>query len=366
MVQVVALSGGVDSSVAAGLLRETCVSASSYREKNVLVGAMHLIWPGSRCCDSRSVEIAREICRRLGIPFYPVELYEEFNEIVVRDFVDTYLEGKTPNPCVICNQRIRFDLFIKELRVRLTQEAVMSKDDPLQLATGHYARIERAGGEWVLKKGKDPLKDQSYMLYRIPRKVLPHLSFPLGHLRKSEVVKMASEWDLPAVRSRESQDACFIRDSYADFVMSRTGRPECGEPGEIVDCQGRVVGRHRGYVRYTVGQRRGLGLPGGPWYVARVDSKTNRIVVGRRSQVHVRSFFIQGTNWLFDSPFDQLECEVKVRYQDSQAPCVIEPVGGDCCHVELRLPDVVAPGQSAVFYRDDLVMGGGIISETGR
>ena len=242
----------------------------------------------------------------------------------------------------------------------------MKKDTPLMLSTGHYARIERSDGEYTLKKGVDPLKDQSYMLYRIPREVLPQLSFPLGHRRKSDVLKMASEWELPVVRSRESQDACFVKDSYADFILSRTGGRNYGEPGDVVDLQGRVVGRHRGYIRYTVGQRRGLGLAGGPWYVVRVDSNRNRVVVGRRNQVGVQSFFIHNTNWLVDSPLEGMECEVKVRYQDNQVPCLVKPAGADCFHVELMNEDVAAPGQSAVFYRDDTVLGGGMIRETGK
>ena len=356
MVLAVGLSGGVDSSVAALLLKERWPR---------LVGVTHLIWPDSRCCSVEVLSRARSICLRLGIPYVQVDLHDRFRETVVDDFVRSYLEGRTPNPCVNCNAFVRFDVFYDRLRERLPREGLLEEGEELFLSTGHYARITRRGEEVCLEKGLDPLKDQSYMLYRVRREMLPRMVLPLGEYHKAEVVEIAEANGLQYRAVKESQDACFVEGSYAEFIRRYTGREELLEPGEIVDPEGKVLGTHPGTIHYTVGQRRGLGLGSGPWYVARIDKDSNRVVVARREEAEARQFRIDRTNWLVEPPADALACTVKIRYQIDEIPCRVEPNGGGC-RVLLERPEIVTPGQSAVFYDGSRVLGGGVILQPDR
>jgi tRNA-specific 2-thiouridylase len=374
MLLAVALSGGVDSSVAALRLNDG---------RRRLVGATHLIWPGSRCCSVEVLSRAEEVCRRLGIPYLQVDLEEEFRRRVVDDFVETYLAGRTPNPCVRCNRFVRFGAFFAALASRLTGLGLLAEGEELELATGHYARTVRTADGWFLAKGRDPVKEQSYMLHQVPADVLPRLVLPLGESLKAEVVREAEAAGLESARVKESQDACFVEGDYAEFLRARTGREDLAGPGDIVDLSGRPLGRHRGVLRYTVGQRSGLGLGNGPWYVARIQPEANRLVVARREQAERSSFAVEGLNWFGEPPGRALECAVKLRYRSREAPCTVEPgagaryggsgaryggsgarYGGESpgrCRVTLRRAQVVTPGQSAVFYRGELVLGGGVI-----
>ena len=353
---VVAMSGGVDSSVAMCLLREREGGPRSAR----LVGASLNLLEG---CSSfqDTLPNAGAICRELDIPFYLIPMEEDFRRIVIEDFITTYLQGRTPNPCVICNQRIKFDMFDGEMQSRLRRDGALDVGQTPLLATGHYARVERIGGGWGILKGRDPEKDQSYMLYRLPRELLPRLEFPLGGLTKDEVVELARAWGLPNVHARESQDVCFLQGRYGDFLVQRTGRGDLYDGGEIVDTRGRIVGRHRGYVHYTVGQRRGLGLDNGPWYVSGVDAAKNRVYVGRKRDVLKRRLTVSRLNWLVDAPHSHFPCGVELRYQSREVPCRVYPDGPDLLTVALKKGAVVTPGQSAVFYDGDQVLGGGII-----
>jgi tRNA-specific 2-thiouridylase len=351
-ITAVALSGGVDSSVAALLL---------HKEGGPLVGASHFIWPDSRCCSDAVFERARGLSRRLGIAYYRVDLAAEFRKAVVDDFITAYLAGKTPNPCVVCNRVVRFDLFYDALRGLLTAEGLLAAGGGLRFCTGHYARIRRAAGGCFLRKAKDPDKDQSYMLYGIDRERLEKFHFPLGELLKSEVMDLAAEAGLDYSGIGESQDACFVADDYADFIVEQTGRNDLLTPGEIVDRRGNVLGRHRGSIRYTVGQRRGLGLGSGPWYVVEVDPQANQLVVARQSEAGRRSLEVGSLNWFIDPLMGPLSCRVKLRYQSRDTACRIDPLPEGRVRVELENPEIVTPGQSAVFYGDDLVLGGGII-----
>jgi len=353
MLLAVALSGGVDSSVAALILKES---------RPRLVGATHLIWPGSRCCSTETLARAAEVCRRLDIPYFQVDLQEDFRREVVDDFVDVYLAGRTPNPCVRCNRYVRFGSFLSALRARLEAEGLLTAGEELSLATGHYARILRTGDGLMLAKGRDPAKDQSYMLHQVRREMLPHLVLPLGERLKSEVMRQAEEAGLASARVPESQDACFVDGDYARFVRDRSGREELFQPGDIVDPQGGQLGRHRGVIHYTVGQRSGLGLGSGPWYVARIEAVANRLVVARREQAERSSFAVEGLNWFGEPPGRALECAVKLRYRSREVPCTVEPADRpERCRVVLAEPAIVTPGQSAVFYRGELVLGGGVI-----
>jgi len=351
MVLAIALSGGVDSAVAAVLLKKKFPR---------MVGASHVIWPDSRCCSVEVLDRARETCRLLGIPYIQEDLYEEFRDQVVDDFIRSYLNGKTPNPCVICNRSIRFDIFYLRLKTTLVDRRLLEQQEDLLFSTGHYARIVESPEGFFIAKGVDPVKDQSYMLYQVRRQMLPHLVLPLGEHRKSEVLSMADDLGLPYTQVRESQDACFVEDNYVDFIGKQTGRDDLLREGEIVDLHGRVLGWHRGTINYTVGQRRGLGLGNGPWYVARIDARANRLVVAREAEARRRAFTVDRTNWFIDPPERSFSCAVKIRYQIDEVPCSVEP-GGNGIQVILEVPQIVTPGQSAVFYDRDLVLGGGII-----
>lgn len=353
MVLAVALSGGIDSSVAALLLRESWPR---------MVGASHIIWPGSRCCSVEVLARARAVCRRLDVPYYQLDMQPEFAEWVVEDFVATYLAGRTPNPCLRCNRYVRFDRFYARLRERLTADGLLARGEELALATGHYARVRRAEDGWVLEKGRDPAKDQSYMLHQVRREMLPRLVLPLGELLKSEVTRQAAEAGLDYSAVKESQDACFVDGDYAEFIRSRTGRAELLSPGPIVDAAGKVLGRHRGVLAYTVGQRQGLGLSDGPWYVARIEPEANRLVVGRREEVERSAFEVEEVNWLVEPPAAALRCEVKVRYRSGEVPARVEPQPGEArARVILERPEIITPGQSAVFYQGERVLGGGVM-----
>jgi tRNA-specific 2-thiouridylase len=358
MMLAVALSGGVDSSVAALLLRES---------RPRMAGASHLIWPDSRCCSVEVLARAQAVCLRLGIPYYRIDLQQEFAERVVEDFVAAYLAGRTPNPCIRCNRFVRFDRFHTRLRERLAADGLLAESEELALATGHYARVRPTEEGWVLEKGRDQAKDQSYMLHQVRREMLPYLVLPLGEMLKSEVTRKAAELGLDYAAVRESQDACFVDGDYAEFIRSRTGREELLVPGEIVDLTGRALGRHRGILRYTVGQRQGLGLGSGPWYVARIEPAANRLVVARHKEVERRDLEVGEVNWLIEPPEAAFPCGVKVRYRSPEVPGRVEPEAepsrpdGWRARVTLERPEIITPGQSAVFYRRDRVLGGGVI-----
>ncbi len=348
----VALSGGVDSSVAALLLRERYPR---------LVGATHFIWPDSRCCSLTVFKRAEYLARRLSIPYFVVDVQAAFRGEVVDEFIASYVAGATPNPCVRCNERVRFTLFYDELRKKLLAEGLLANGEELLFATGHYARVGNEDGRYFIRKGRDPVKDQSYMLYRLPPALLPRLVFPLGDMLKKETIDFARLHGLSAAEEPESQDACFVDGSYIDFIVRETGRADLGAPGEIVDTEGRKRGEHSGYIGYTVGQRRGLSLSDGPWYVAGIEPEANRIVVGRENEARRREFAVGKANWFIDPPEKSRRCAVKIRYQTREADCLLEPRGDGRVRVILERPEFVTPGQSAVFYDGDAVLGGGII-----
>ena len=362
---LVALSGGVDSTTAAYLLK---------KKWNTIVGATHYIWHDSRCCSSETILRARKICTDLGIPYYLVDLSQLFRSSIVENFVSTYLGGRTPNPCVLCNEIVRFGAFYQKMQTLLRTEQVIDDSKKLFFATGHYARLERTVDGYFLRKAKDLTKDQSYMLYRIPQQMLGNCFFPLGDYVKSEILELSRRQTGTNTLLRESQDACFIRDDYGSFVAGYASSRSASGPtaadalssdapqmGAILDMYGNVLGKHPGCIYYTVGQRRGLHLSDGPWYVASIDPTHNNIYVARRKDAEKKRYHIEKSNWFIETPFDRILCSVKLRYQSQEMPCSAIWVDKDRVAVEMTEPQIAAPGQSAVFYRDDLILGGGII-----
>jgi tRNA-uridine 2-sulfurtransferase len=360
----VGLSGGVDSSAALFLLQQ---------EWNTVIGASHDICVDSKSCNDETLGRARHLCESRGVPYYRFNMIDEFHRKVIEDFAESYRVGKTPNPCVRCNERVRFSLFYDTLQKQALKDGLLKNDEPLYFATGHYARKSSLFGYPVIRNGIDVTKDQSYMLYRINPEILPFILFPLGDKTKKEIVAVAGAQGLPGSSVKESQDICFVPEKYTDFLASYFGKETLFKAGDIFDCQDNLIGRHKGYMHYTIGQRQGLGLADGPWYVAKLNSENNSITVGRREELPEFSFSISEANWFVppevvmrETGGDKIIATVKIRYKAASIPCSVDFVdldGGEkSIVVTLDEPSVITPGQSAVIYLEDKVVGGGIIN----
>ena len=345
---MVALSGGVDSATAAAILvdaghRVIGMSMRLYDAGGTASAA------GGRCCGTRDLEDARRVCAHLDIPFYVADYEEEFRRAVIDDFVAEYAAGRTPNPCVRCNERIKFRPLLRRARAL----------GATRLATGHYARI--ADGR--LLRAVDGRKDQSYFLFALPSADLGDLLFPLGALTKEEVRARARAYGLPNADKPESQEICFVPDGdHAAFVARHAAAPP--REGEIVDRAGRVVGRHGGVQHFTIGQRRGLGrsLGPSPSYVVAVDALTRRVTVGSRDDAARREIAVADVRWVGDPPRAPLRTAVQVRHHHRASAAAVVPEG-DGARVVFDHPEwAVAPGQAAVFYRGPAVLGGGWIT----
>ena len=354
---VVGMSGGVDSSVAAALLVE-----QGYE----VIGVTLRVWPwreredprerfGS-CCSPEAVDDARQVARRLGIPYYLLNHEREFDRAVITDFASEYVAGRTPSPCVVCNRDVKFGTLLRRAWA-WEAEAV---------ATGHYARIARdpTGGRFLVRRGRDARKDQSYFLWPLTQAQLAAARFPVGDLTKEEVRAKARTLGLVTADKPESQEICFIPEGdYRSFLRRRI--PEAFRPGPIVDRRGHVLGTHEGIASYTVGQRRGLGISADrPFYVLEVDPERNAVVVGEGSELETDQLIAIQVNFI---PFDRLDgarrVSAKIRRSHAPAAATLYPAGSDRVRVEFDVPQrAVTPGQSVVFYDGDLVVGGGIIS----
>jgi tRNA-specific 2-thiouridylase len=361
---VVAMSGGVDSSVAAALLVERGYDVT---------GMMLRLWgepddgganqarAANRCCTLDAVDDARRVARILGIPFYPLNAVRKFKERVVDHFVAEYARGHTPNPCLACNREIKFG-YLLDMALGL---------DADYLATGHYARIRRtddvrsSAERHQLLRAVDRGKDQSYVLYMLGQEQLRHVLLPLGEYTKPQVRDMAARWNLPVAGKRDSQDLCFVRDQdYRRFL--RTYAPETVRPGPIVDLAGREIGRHQGLPYYTIGQRRGLGVAWTePLYVIAIDVAHNALIVGTASQLGRRQLRVKDVQFVSGCPPSQpTPVTVKIRYTGQEAAATLHP--GDKMRTSVRLSRPlrdVTPGQAAVFYQGEILLGGGIIAE---
>lgn len=353
---LMAMSGGVDSSVAAALL---------LREGYEVVGVTMQVWPEldpaeearrGGCCSLSAVGDARRVADILGIPYYVLNMREVFEREVIEYFVAEYARGRTPNPCIACNRMVKF---------RALMERAEALDCEL-LATGHYARafFDPARGRHILARGLDPQKDQSYVLYDLTQEILARTLFPLGGYRKEEVRRLAAELGLPVWGKPDSQEICFVEDdAHGAFVAARA--PEAARPGPILDRAGRALGTHRGLAHYTVGQRRGLGLAAPrPLYVVEIDAARNALVVATEEDAYRSVLEVEGVNWVAGTPPPgAVETLVQVRAHTEARPAEVTPLPEGRARVVFRVPQRgLAPGQAAVFYDGEEVLGGGPIA----
>lgn len=351
---LVAMSGGVDSSLAAYLLLKEghdCIGVTMKLYSQEVSG----LDPDNACCSLDDVEDARRVCEQLGIEHRLMDFSEQFEEKVIQKFIRCYESGLTPNPCVDCNRHLKFSRLIS-----LADELGCDF-----IATGHYARMVRDGrGGYSLCKGLDRRKDQSYVLYNLDKNILSRVLFPLGEMTKDEVRQYSANLGLVSAGKQDSQDICFIPDGdYVGFLERVRGK--AFEPGDLRDLDGRVLGKHKGAVAYTIGQRKGLGLSGPePVYVIDKDMKTNEVIVGPDRALYARSLIATDWNWLIEATTQPIRASAKVRYAAPEKPCTITPLEDG--RIKLIFDDqqrAIAPGQAVVAYLDDAVIGGGTIRE---
>lgn len=359
----VAMSGGVDSSTVAAMLRQ---------QGAAIVGMTMQLWdqrrlpelvpdgPTGRCCSLDDVYDARQVARALDIPHYVVNLEADFERTVVAPFIDQYLAGRTPVPCTLCNNHIKFDSFFD----------LAAAAGATRVATGHYARLdhEAATGRWRMWRGRDESKDQTYFLWGLKQHQLARTLFPLGAMRKDEVRALAARLGVPTAAKHDSQEICFVPNGdYAGFLsayLRSQGRAWHAAAGEIVDTQGRTLARHAGVHHFTVGQRKGLGVATGePLYVIQTDVATQRVTVGRAPELLRPSLRAREVNWLSIAAIDAPRAaQVKIRHRHEAAPAVLVPLEEGQVEVRFEQPQrAITPGQAAVFYDGDLVLGGGWI-----
>ncbi|MGE5582797.1 MAG: tRNA 2-thiouridine(34) synthase MnmA [Bacillota bacterium] len=352
---IMAMSGGVDSSVAAALLIE---------EGYEVIGVTMQIWPADMpygieveggCCSLGAVEDARAVANKLGIPYYVLNFQAPFREKVIDYFVAEYTRGRTPNPCIVCNHSLKFR--------NLLEKAFSLGGD--YVATGHYVRkdYDQTGGRWLLRKGLDSTKDQSYVLYGLSQEQLAHSLFPVGHYQKIEIRKIASKLGLTVADKPDSQEICFVPDQdYGRFIAEY--RPGSVKPGKIIDTAGNILGTHQGITNFTIGQRKGLGIAAGaPLYVTEIRPETNEVVVGTNEETFLPGLAASNINWIaFEALEKATAMEAKIRYTAKPVPALVKPLSASEAEVVFEQPQrAITPGQSVVFYRDDLVLGGGII-----
>ena len=351
---IVGMSGGVDSSAAAALLLEQGYD---------VVGITLKLWPQDcvsraedKCCGPQAVTDARSVCHKLGIPYYLIDEAEAFQKQVISYFAEEYKAGRTPNPCVVCNEKLKFGALLDRAR-QLGGDFI---------ATGHFARVEKSadGRRMLLKKGRDPRKDQSYFLFSLRQHQLARSLFPLGEKTKQDTRQVARACQLKTADKEESMEICFVPDNdYGKFLAAAKLAQK--HRGEIVSLEGRVLGHHEGIEFYTVGQRKGLGLSSPkPLYVIELDSVNNRVVVGDDSALDRDEFTVERCNWIpFDAPPAELRVQAKIRYNHPGTPALVQPRPGGGARVKLLAAQrAITPGQACVFYDDDLVVGGGWIA----
>ena len=349
---LIAMSGGVDSSVAAFLMKEQgcqCIGATMKLFHNEDIGVKRT----KTCCSLEDVEDARSVAFRLGIPYYVFNFSDDFNGQVIDRFIAAYERGATPNPCIDCNRYLKFERLYERARI-LGCDAIV---------TGHYARIEQENGRWLLKKSLDESKDQSYVLYSLTQEQLAHTRLPLGVMHKSETRRIAEEQGFYNADKPDSQDICFVPNGdYAGFIARFTGH-DCSA-GDFVDEEGHVLGRHKGIVHYTVGQRKGLGIAAdAPLYVKQIDAASNRVVLSGNESLFSRELTANDFNWIaYDVPPRELRASARVRYHQREQAATVTVLGDGRVHLVFDEPQrAITPGQAIVLYDGDTVLGGGTI-----
>lgn len=346
-----AMSGGVDSSVMTALLHKAGFQVIGISMQ--LFEKASALSPEGKCCTLDDFQDARRVAHQMGFPHYVMDFEARFQEMVIEGFVQGYLNGETPSPCIRCNQHLKFS-------------ALMERAESLEaryVATGHYSTITRENGHWHLKKASDPAKDQSYFLFHHTQATLARTLFPLAHLTKPEVRRLGTELGLHLAEKAESQEICFVtQDRYDAFIEARGSDPGAGE-GDIRFMDGRLLGRHQGYWRHTVGQRRGLGVAfSEPLYVIRTEPATNTVWVGLESDLLAHDLVARELNWIQGAPAGPLACEARIRSRGSEAEALVIPLADGRAKVAFaQAQRAIAPGQAVVFYREGEVLGGGWI-----
>jgi len=345
---IIAMSGGVDSSVAAYLTIEKGYSC---------IGATMKLFTGgeqdSTCCSLSDIEDAKAVSHRLGMEHFVFNFTDDFDEKVIKKFINAYEIGATPNPCIECNRYLKFEKLIRR----------MEELDYDYVVTGHYARIEKCGDRYLLKKAVDETKDQSYVLYSMTQKQLSHTLFPLGEYTKEEARKIAEENGFINARKKDSQDICFVPDGdYAKFIEEYSGKTY--PDGDFVDQSGNILGRHKGIIRYTVGQRKGLGLSlPAPMYVMKKDTEKNQVILCSNEELFSNSLYAENFNWIaYENPTEKIRVKAKIRYNQKEEDAIVTPLENGRVFVEFLKPQrAVAKGQAVVLYDGDIVVGGGTI-----
>lgn len=345
---IVAMSGGVDSSVAALFLKKQGYDVIGITFRNFKESDYQDDWSPKNCCSLEHFNKAYDICESMGVPHYLVSTVEPFERDVIDNFKQSYLTGVTPNPCIRCNSLVRWP--------QLMRFAEEMKAD--YIATGHYARLVDNGNGLLIRRAEYDNKDQTYALWGINPQFLSRTLFPIGEYSKAEIREIARENNLASSNFPESQDICFVpHGKYTDLF-------EAGKPGDIVNNKGEILGRHQGLQAYTIGQRRGLGVSyPEPLYVLKIDLENNRLIVGTGEKIFESRYTVKDTNWFIDTESGRvMDCLAKIRYRHHPAECTVKIGNDKRAEVEFKKPQrAITPGQSSVFYRDDIMLGGGII-----
>ena len=348
---IIAMSGGVDSSVAAFITKEKGYETIGATMK--LHSSNDTFDAENSCCSSRDIEDAKSVCKSLDMPYYVYNFEGDFQKKIIENFIYIYEMGGTPNPCIRCNRYLKFEKLMEKMK-ELNYDYVV---------TGHYARVEKSPDRYVLKKALDNTKDQSYVLYTLSQEQLSHVLFPLGEMNKADVRKIAEKNGFVNAHKKDSQDICFVPDGkYAEFIEEYTGK-KC-EEGSFVDTKGNILGTHKGIIRYTIGQRKGLGLAlPCPMYVKEKNIEENKVVLCLNEELFSKELYADEFNWVsIEEPKEPIRCKAKIRYNQKEQPALAEILENGRVRVTFDEPQrAICRGQAVVLYEGDIVLGGGTI-----
>lgn len=350
---LIAMSGGVDSSVSAALLKKQGYEVKGIGLKLIPEKLKEMCYVADNCCGKRGFKDAKKIAGKIGIPFFVIDVSQEFKDTVIDYFTDSYLNGLTPNPCIICNKKIKFDILLEHA----------NSLDINYISTGHYVKNKKNNNHFELFKAEDDNKDQSYFLYNLDQKHLKKSLFPMGKFKKTETKKIARKYNLPVGNREESQDICFIqKGNYDKFVEEFTEKEI--PPGPIKNSQGKQIGTHKGFIRYTIGQRRGLGISHShPLYVSDIIPEKNTIIASPREEVSQKKLKVNNLSWINEPPSkDVFNASVKIRLNHNSAKATIKHKKNKATLEFKEAQWAITPGQATVFYKGDKVLGGGVIS----